>query len=92
MSASAQTPELKRHLRDIEEGNRRSAEWLADDWDTDELIRLCGLVASHAISAGEAARRQDPGLTGTHLRHRRGALILALKVFNAATVAPQVLA
>ena len=61
MSASAQTPELKKLLRDIEEGNRRSAEWLADDWGTEELVRLCDLVASHAISATEAARRQDPG-------------------------------
>jgi hypothetical protein len=86
MNAPGRSPELKKHLREIEEGNRRDAEWLADDWTTEELVKLCDIVASHSVSAREAAWRQDPCLTGTHLRHARGALILAIKVFNAATV------
>ena len=79
---AAPTPELTKHLRKIEEGNRLDAEWMADDWATEDLVRILGILASHAVSAREAAWRQDPGLTGTHLRHARGALILAMKVFN----------
>jgi hypothetical protein len=86
MSAHTPSSELRKHLREIEEGNRRDAEWVADDWATEDLVRLCRIVASHAISASEAAWRKDPGLTDTHLRHARSAFILALKEFNAATV------
>ena len=88
MSAHAHPPELKKHLREIEEGNARDVEWMADGWNTDGLVRLCGIVASHARSAGEAAWRQDRGLTRMHLGHTRSALILALKAFNAATAPP----
>jgi len=78
---SAQTPELKRHLREIAEGNRRDREWMAVD-RLEEVVGLCDLVASHAISASEGARRRDQALLGEHLRHARGALVLAIGVFK----------
>ena len=81
MSVCAPTPELKKHQREIEVGNRRDAEWMADE-RLDELVSLCDIVSSHSISAREAAWRRDQTLLGTHLRHARNGLVLALKTFN----------
>jgi hypothetical protein len=88
--------ELKAHLRAIEESNHRYREWMAaeagdadvcdadvgDDVRFNDITMLCNIVASHALSAGEASWRRDQGLLGEHLRHTRGALVLALRVFN----------
>jgi hypothetical protein len=79
MNARAPIPELAKHLRAIEEDDR---EWMAED-RIDEIAFLCEIVSSHSISAREAARRRDQTLLGTHLRHAREGLILALKTFNA---------
>jgi hypothetical protein len=68
VNARTQTPELAKHLRSIEEDNRRDREWMADD-RLEEIIRLCGFVDSHMICAGQAAWRGDQGLLGYHLRH-----------------------
>jgi hypothetical protein len=82
MNARAPTPELAKHLRAIEEGNRRDREWMADE-RLEEIIRLCGLVDSHLISAGHAARRRDQALLGYHLRHAWDDLILARQEYKA---------
>ncbi len=82
MSVGASTPELRKHIRAIEEGNRAEAEWMSDA-RLDELASFCDLAVSHLISAREGAWRRDQGLAGVHLGHARGALILALKFFNA---------
>ena len=82
MSSCTPIPELKRHLREIEEGNRRDADWTADD-RFEELVMLCDIVTSHTISAREGAWRRDQELAGAHLRHARDGLKLALKTFNA---------
>ena len=82
MNARTPIPELASHLRAIKEGNRRDREWMADA-RFDELVSLCDIVSSHSISAREAAWRWDQALLGTHLRHAREGLILALKTFNA---------
>jgi hypothetical protein len=82
MNARAQTPELAKHLRAIEEDNRRDREWMADE-RLAELVFLCEIVSSHSTSAREAAWRRDQTLLGMHLRHAREGLILALKTFNA---------
>lgn len=78
---SASLPELKKHLRAIEASNSVDRLWMADE-RFDEIVSLCGIVASHCASAAEAAWRRDQALTGTHLRHAREGLMLALKAFN----------
>ena len=89
MIASRPSPELSKHLRAIEESNRAYRDWIAgeagdaDDVRFNEIRTLCNIAASHGISAGEAAYRQDQNLLGEHLRHAREALVLALKAFNA---------
>ena len=70
MNAQAPIPELARHLRAIEDDNRRDREWMAEE-RLDELIFLCEIVSSHSISAREAAWRRDQPLLGAHLRHAR---------------------
>ncbi len=47
-----------------------------------QIVEFCDLVVSHAISAREGAWRRDQAVAGVHLGHARGALILALKLFN----------
>jgi hypothetical protein len=79
--ASASPPELKKHLRAIEAGNRVDRLWMEDE-RFDELVSLCGIASSHCTSAAEAAWRRNQALTGTHLRHAREGLMLALKIFN----------
>lgn len=75
---SAPCPELNGHLREIERGNRLEVE----DERFDELVLLCDAVASHSVSAREAAWRRDRVLLDTHLRHAREGLVLALRTFN----------
>lgn len=82
MNTQAPIPELARHLRAIKQGNRRDAEWMAEE-RLDELVFLCDIVRSHSTCASEAAWRRDQALLGTHLRHSREGLILALKTFKA---------
>ena len=82
MNTRTQTPELAKHLRAIEEGNRRDALWMADE-RLDELVFLCDIVASHSIIAREGARMGDQALLETHLRHAREGLMLALKTYKA---------
>ena len=74
-------PELRKHLLAIEAGNLVDREWMSDE-RFDEIVSFCGIVASHCTSAAEAAWRRDQVLTGTHLRHAREGLMLALKIFN----------
>ena len=71
--------ELEAHKRVIEQSNRAARAWDCDE-KFDELFRLCAIVGSHMISAGEAAWRQDEKLLTTHLGHAREALILALRM------------
>jgi hypothetical protein len=78
---SAPGPELRKHLGAIQAGNRLDREWMSDE-RFDEIVSFCGIVASHCTSAAEAAWRRDQALTGTHLRHAREGLMLALKTFN----------
>jgi hypothetical protein len=77
---NAPTPELAKQLRAIEAGNRHDREWMADRLD--EIVFLCDIVSSHSISAREAARRGDQPLLGTHLRHAREGMMLAIKTFK----------
>jgi hypothetical protein len=79
--SGASTPELRRHRRAIEAGNSVDRLWMEDD-RFDEIVSLCGIAASHCTSAAEAAWRRDKALTGTHLRHAREGLMLALKTYN----------
>jgi hypothetical protein len=81
VSVCAPIPELGKHLRAIEEGNRGDREWMAEE-RLAELVTLCDIVASHSTSAREAAWRRDQALLRTHLRHAREGLVLALKTFN----------
>jgi hypothetical protein len=81
MNAQTSIPELAKHQRAIEEDNRHDREWMADE-RLDELVLLCDIVSSHSISAREAAWRRDQALLGTHLRHAREGLMLALRTFN----------
>jgi hypothetical protein len=78
---NAPTPELAKQLRAIEAGNRHDREWMAED-RLDEIVFLCDIVSSHSISAREAARRGDQPLLGTHLRHAREGMMLAIKTFK----------
>jgi hypothetical protein len=88
MSAPVQSPELKAHLRAIEESNRSYREWIAgetgdaDDSRFNEIITLANIAASHGVSAGEAAWRRDENLLAGHLKHLREAVVLTLRVYN----------
>jgi hypothetical protein len=82
MNARAQTPELAKHLRAIEEDNRRDREWMADE-RLEEILRLCALLNSQVISASQAAWRRDQALLGYHLRCARAEFISALQTYNA---------
>jgi hypothetical protein len=82
MNAPAPSPELAKHLRAIEEDNRRDREWLADE-HFDEIAFHIEIVSSHLVSAREAARRRDQGLLGYHLRHAWDDLAAARRVFKA---------
>jgi hypothetical protein len=66
MNARAPIPELTKHLRAIDEGNRRDREWMAEE-RFDEIVRLIEIVSSHLICAREAGRRGDEGLLGYHM-------------------------
>jgi hypothetical protein len=81
LTPAPSTAELKKHLRAIEASNTIDRLWMQDE-RFDEVISLCGIVASHCTSAAEATWRRDQALTGTHLRHAREGLMLALKAFN----------
>jgi hypothetical protein len=82
MNERAETPELAKHQRAIHEGNRRDREWMADE-RREEIIRLCGIVDSHMISALQAAWRGDQGLLGYHLASAWNDLQSARKEFKA---------
>jgi hypothetical protein len=82
MNVRTPTPELAKHLRAIEEGNRRDREWMADE-RLDELVFLCEIVASHCTSAREAAWRRDQTLLGDHMRHAWEGLQAARSLFKA---------
>jgi hypothetical protein len=82
MNALAPSPELARHQRAIDEGNRRDREWMVDE-RLEEIVRLCGLIDSHVISAGQAAWRRDQALLGYHLGRARADLISALQAYKA---------
>jgi hypothetical protein len=73
------TPELKRHLSEIAADNKRDRVWMAGE-RYEELVRLCGIVESHMVSAREAAWRMDAELLKTHLGHARQGLILVLQL------------
>jgi hypothetical protein len=85
MNAPPLIPELAKHLRAIEEDNRRDREWIADE-RFDEIVLLCDIVRSHSICAAEAAWRRDRALVSDHLNHAREAMKLVLKTFNALPV------
>ena len=70
-------PEARSHKRDIAASNAALREWNLD-WE--EAQRLCGIVRSHMVSAGEAAWREDGDCMKAHLLHAREALILCLKL------------
>ena len=74
-------PELNKHFAKIKEGNRVDRLWLEDERFA-ELVSLCGIVASHCTSAGEAAWRRDQALLRDHLEHARNGLKLALQTYN----------
>ena len=73
------TPELVRHKRNLTASNASARVWTEVE-RFGELQRLCGILASHASSAGEAAWREDQALMALHLGRAREALILALRV------------
>jgi len=73
------TPELAAHKRSVDEMNKSMRAWNSTD-RMEEIMRLCGIIQSHAVSATEAAWRGDEDLTRNHLGRLREALILALKL------------
>ncbi len=75
------TPELKRHLAVVAADNKRDAVWMeAERFDLIE--GLCDIIASHCVSAREAAWREDRELLARHLRSAREGLKRALETFN----------
>jgi hypothetical protein len=82
MNARAPTPELAKHLRAIEEGNRVDREWMADE-RLEEILRLCALISSQVISASQAAWRRDQALLGYHLNQAWNDLQSARREFKA---------
>jgi hypothetical protein len=74
-------PELRAHLKEIEEGNLRAREW-ANDATCDELVSLLGIAGSHCRISAEAAWLGDRALTEDHMRRARDALVLAIRHFN----------
>ena len=75
------TPELERHKANLAASNASSRSM--NEFDRfEELGRLCAIVGSHMVSAGEAAWREDRELLAVHLRSGREGLILALKLIK----------
>lgn len=74
-------PELARHRRAIAAANRVDREWMEDE-RFDELVSLFDIVASHTVSAREAAFRRDRTLLGEHLNHARNGLKLTIQIYN----------
>jgi hypothetical protein len=58
MNARAQTPELAKHLRAIQEGNRDDREWMAED-RYDSLIEMSDRAISLWLSIREGAFRRE---------------------------------
>ena len=75
------TPELERHKANLTASNASAR--VMNEFDRfEELGRLCAIVGSYMVSAGEAAWREDRELLAVHLRSGREALILALKLIK----------
>ena len=77
----ASSPELRKHLRAIDSGNRIDRLWMEDE-RFDEVVSLCDIADSHLVSAREAGFRRDRSLLGDHLRRARDGLRLAIQTFN----------
>ena len=84
MTTPATTPELAKHLRAIDESNRRDREWMADD-RFDALIEFADRAISLWISIREASYRHERATLDIHCPQIR---ILTLGAFKTVRALP----
>jgi hypothetical protein len=78
MNSRAQTPELAKHLRTIQDGNRADREWMADE-RYESLVEMSDRAISLWLSIREAARRRERAPLDMHCPQIR---VLTLGVFE----------
>jgi hypothetical protein len=84
MNARTPTPELAKHLRSIEEDNRRDREWMADD-RFDALVEMSDRAISLWLSIREASYRRERATLDIHCPQIRA---LTLGVFATVKALP----
>jgi hypothetical protein len=84
MNARAQTPELAKHMRAIQEGNRRDREWMADD-RFDALVEMSDRAISLWLSIREGAYRRERATLDIHCPQIRA---LTLGAFETVKILP----
>ena len=75
------TPELAKHMRKIEDGNRVDRCWMEEE-RLAELEHLCDIVSRHFSIAREAASVRDRKVLGDYIRSGVENVRQALKVFK----------
>jgi hypothetical protein len=84
MNTRAQTPELAKHLRSIEEDNRRDREWMADE-RYDSLVEFADQAISLWLSFREASYRRERATLDIHCPQIR---VLTLGAFETVKALP----
>jgi hypothetical protein len=84
LNARTPTPQLAKHLRSIEEDNRRDREWMADD-RFDALVEMSDRAISLWLSIREASYRRERATLDIHCPQIR---ILTLGVFETVKALP----
>jgi hypothetical protein len=84
MNARAQTPELAKHLRELEEGNGLDRVWMADE-RFDALIEFSDRAISLWLSIREAAYRRERATLNIHCPQIRA---LTLGAFETVKLIP----
>jgi hypothetical protein len=82
MNARPQTPELTKHLRSIEAGNRLDREWMADE-RFDALIEMSDRAMSLWLSIREAAYRRERATLEIHCPQIRALTLGAFETVKA---------
>jgi hypothetical protein len=82
MNVRTPTPELAKHLRTIHEGNRRDAQWMADD-RYDALVEMSDQAISLWLSIREASYRRERATLDIHCPQIRALTLGAFETVKA---------
>jgi hypothetical protein len=87
MNAPARTPELARHLRALEEGNRSDREWMADE-RFEALVEMSDRAISLWVSIREASYRRERATLDIHCPQIRALTLGAFETVKALPLEP----